>query len=52
MSAPGTFDIMGATEKDVAEMRFFKQAFIEVGPGWWKGLELDFGKFVSSASAE
>jgi len=33
-------------------MRFFKQAYIDVRPAWWNGLELDFGKFVSSAGAE
>lgn len=46
------FDIMSATEKDVTGMRFFKQAYISVKPASWKGLELDFGRFVSSASAE
>ena len=46
------FDIMSATEKDVPEMRFFKQAFIDVKPASWKGLELDFGKFSTSAGAE
>jgi hypothetical protein len=46
------FDIMGATEKDVTGMRYFKQAYINVKPASWKGLELDFGKFSSSASAE
>ncbi|HEV3197670.1 MAG TPA: porin [Bryobacteraceae bacterium] len=52
VGAGRTFDIMGAAEKDVTEMRFFKQAFIDVRPARWKGLELDFGKFASSASAE
>jgi Putative beta-barrel porin-2, OmpL-like. bbp2 len=47
-----TFDIIGATEKDVSAMRFFKQAYIDVKPASWKGLELDFGRFVTSASAE
>lgn len=46
------FDIMSATEKDVTGMRFFKQAYISVKPASWRGLELDFGRFVSSASAE
>lgn len=47
-----TFDIMNATTKDVTEMRPFKQAYVDVKPAWWHGLELDFGKFVSSAGAE
>ena len=47
-----TFDIISATEKDVSAMRFFKQAYIDVKPAAWKGLELDFGRFVTFASAE
>ncbi len=47
-----TFDIISATEKDVSAMRFFKQAYLDVKPASWKGLELDFGRFVTSASAE
>src|ERR1019366_5791957 len=47
-----TFDIISATEKDVSAMRFFKQAYIDVKPASWKGLELDFGRFVTFASAE
>ncbi len=47
-----TFDIMSATEKDVTPMRFFKQAYVSVKPASWKGAELDFGRFVTFASAE
>lgn len=47
-----TFDIMSATEKDATGMGFFKQAYVDVKPGSWRGLELDFGRFVTSASAE
>jgi hypothetical protein len=46
------FDIMSATEKDATGMRFFEQAYVDVKPASWKGLELDFGKFSSWASAE
>jgi hypothetical protein len=46
------FDIMSATEKDATGMRFLKQAYIDLKPASWKGVELDFGKFVTSASAE
>ena len=52
VGAGRTFDIMSATEKDATGMRFFKQAYIDVKPASWRGLELDFGRFVSSASAE
>lgn len=52
VGAGRTFDLMNAAEKDATEMRFFKQAYIAVKPPWWAGLELDFGKFVSSAGAE
>jgi hypothetical protein len=47
-----TFDNISTTEKDATEMRFFKQAYVSVKPESWKGVELDFGKFVTSASAE
>jgi len=46
------FDIMGATEKAATGMRFFEEAYIDVKPAPWKGLELDFGKFGSWAGAE
>ncbi len=46
------FDIMASVEKDVTPMRFLKQAYIDVKPASWKGVELDFGKFVTFASAE
>ena len=46
------FDIFSATEKDVTPMRFFKQAYVSVKPASWKGVELDFGRFVTSAGAE
>ena len=46
------FDIMSATEKDATGMRFFKQAYISLKPSSWKGVEVDFGRFVSFASAE
>jgi hypothetical protein len=52
VGAGHTFDVVNAAEKDATEMRFFKQAYIDVKPPWWTGLELDFGKFVSSAGAE
>jgi len=45
------FDIMASAERDVTPMRFLKQAYIDVKPASWKGVELDFGKFVTFASA-
>ncbi len=47
-----TFDIVSATEKDVSPMKFFEQAYVDVKPASWKGAELDFGKFVTSAGGE
>ena len=46
------FDMISATEKDVTPMRFFKQAYISLKPGSWKGVQLDFGRFATSAGAE
>jgi hypothetical protein len=46
------FDIVGSSEKDATGMRFLKQAYIDVKPAWWKGLEVDFGKFATFAGAE
>jgi Putative beta-barrel porin-2, OmpL-like. bbp2 len=46
------FDIMNAVEKDATGMRFFKQAYFSVKPSSWKGVEVDFGRFVTFASAE
>ena len=46
------FDIMSSTEKDATDMRYFQQAYIDVKPASWKGLELDFGRFVTFAGAE
>jgi hypothetical protein len=52
LGAGHAFDLMGATEKELPEMRFVKQAYIDFKPAWWSGLELDFGQFASSAGAE
>ena len=46
------FDLMSASEKDATGMRFFKQAYIDVKPVSWQGLELDLGRFVTFAGAE
>jgi len=46
------FDIMSATEKDATAMRFFEQAYIDLKPESWQGLELDFGRFTTFAGAE
>jgi hypothetical protein len=46
------FDIMSATEKDASFMRFFEQGYVYVKPASWKGIEVDLGKFVTSAGAE
>jgi hypothetical protein len=46
------FDILGGVEKDVTPMRFLKQAYLDVKPASWKGVELDFGEFGTFAGAE
>ncbi len=46
------FDIMSATERDATDLRFLKQAYVSVKPASWKGVEVDFGRFVTFASAE
>lgn len=46
------YDTFSATERDVNEMRFLKQAYVSIKPASWKGLEVDLGRFVTSASAE
>ena len=33
-------------------LKYIEQAYVSVKPKSWKGLELDFGKFVTSAGAE
>jgi hypothetical protein len=45
-------DIISTGEKDVTQMRWLEQAYVSVKPASWKGLELDFGRFVTSAGAE
>ncbi len=52
VGAGRTFDIISATEKDATGMRLVEQAYVSVKPAAWKGLELDFGRFVTFASAE
>jgi len=45
-------DIISTYEKDVTQIRWLEQAYVAVKPASWKGLELDFGRFVTSAGAE
>lgn len=46
------FDISGATEKNVPATRYLEQAYFSVKPESWHNIQLDVGKFASSAGAE
>ena len=45
-------DLMGTPSPDPTAFRYLEQAFISVKPKSWKGLEVDLGKFVTTAGAE
>jgi Putative beta-barrel porin-2, OmpL-like. bbp2 len=45
-------DLMGTPSPDPTAFRYLEQAFISVKPKSWKGLEIDLGKFVTTAGAE
>ena len=48
------FDIIHASEPGDAPsfLRNIEQAYVSIKPAKWKGFEIDFGQFVSSAGAE
>jgi Putative beta-barrel porin-2, OmpL-like. bbp2 len=48
------FEIIHASEPDTAPsfLRNIEQAYVSLKPAKWKGLEIDFGQFVTSAGAE
>lgn len=46
------FDISGATEKNIPATRYLEQAYFSVKPESWHNIQLDVGKFASSAGAE
>ncbi len=47
-----TFDIINTGNRDPEEWKYFKQAFVSFKPKSWHGVEIDAGKFVTSAGAE
>ena len=46
------FHIIHGTERFPDEADYIKQAYVSFKPKSWKGLQLDVGKFVTSAGAE
>jgi len=46
------FDMIHATEKAPNVFQYIEQAFITVKPASLKGMQLDFGQFVTNAGAE
>jgi hypothetical protein len=46
------FDIINGSEKSPSVLRNVEQAYASIKPAQAKGLEIDFGKFVTSAGAE
>jgi hypothetical protein len=46
------FDVIHATDKAFDSVRYIEQAYISLKPPKAKGLQIDFGKFVTSAGAE
>jgi hypothetical protein len=47
-----TFDIIHAGNRDPNAWKYFKQAYVDLKPKSWKGVEIDVGEFVTSAGAE
>jgi hypothetical protein len=47
-----TMDMIAAFDRAPNAFKYFQQAYVDVKPKSWKGVELDFGKFVTSAGAE
>jgi hypothetical protein len=46
------FDIIHSGNRDPNAWKYFKQAYVDIKPKSWHGVELDAGEFVSSAGAE
>jgi len=47
-----TFDIIHEGNRDPDAWKYFKQAYVDIKPASWHGVELDAGEFVTSAGAE
>jgi hypothetical protein len=47
-----TMDVIHAADRDPNAWKYFEQAYIDLKPKSWHGLEIDAGQFVTSAGAE
>jgi hypothetical protein len=47
-----TFDWIHSTDRAPEAFKYFEQAYVSVKPKQWKGVQVDFGEFVTSAGAE
>jgi hypothetical protein len=47
-----TLDAIHAADRDPNAWKYFQQAYIDLKPKSWHGLEIDAGQFVTSAGAE
>jgi hypothetical protein len=47
-----TYDIIHEGNRDPGAWKYFKQAYVDLKPASWKGVEIDLGEFVTSAGAE
>jgi len=46
------FDVIHSTDRAPEAFKYFEQAYVDFKPKSWKGVEVDFGEFVTSAGAE
>lgn len=46
------FDIIHASDRAPEGMKYLEQVYVSLKPKQWKGLQIDAGKFVTSAGAE
>jgi len=47
-----TMDAIHAADRDPNAWKYFEQAYVDLKPKSWHGLEIDAGQFVTSAGAE
>lgn len=52
VGAGNAFDLISASDKAPEAMKYLEQVFVELRPKQMHGVQLDFGKFASSAGAE
>lgn len=52
VGAGRAIDLIGTPSPNPTGFRYLEQAYVSVKPKAWKGLEVDLGKFVTSAGAE